>query len=283
MKRRARHGSPGFALLMAILLIAITGFLLVGLARRSISITMRSAELQDELRLRWGVRTLERSIAQQVEPLLTAGLDGSESQAAVLPLEGVVDISGIRLRVLLDDETRKLNLNRAYALRGLKGVQQSMSHLGLGDVCAHMPVTQTKVRFFLESWGQVFSPEVIPARQEPWDYIRSRTVAVTLWGGGKLHFRRTSDMVIEAACLETLSPNDVAKFLALRASEPQLELKELLERLSLRDVSRSRLQGFFADDSSCYSIWLTASTERRQLKQLSILDRSGQPLTKFRW
>ena len=68
MKKRR----DGFVLLTTLVVIALAGFLLAGIARRSLLRAMETVSAQEDLQQRWALASLRRSLLPYAEEILQA-------------------------------------------------------------------------------------------------------------------------------------------------------------------------------------------------------------------
>src|SRR5690349_6208254 len=107
---------------MTLVLIAITGLLLAGLARRSMQLALDAAEAQQELQRRWGGITCQRYAFKHADRLLSEPAVAIDDQNALPPTRlkyasFQLELGGVRFDLLLADENAKANLNTIYERR----------------------------------------------------------------------------------------------------------------------------------------------------------------------
>jgi len=116
-KRRTRRPPrKGFVLLMALMLIALAALVLTGLARYSLTLAAESERQREDMQLRWGAISVSRALLHRTDQLFLhneqLATEQGEKIAELFPLEETVRLGGVDFRVILDDENRKLNVNR---------------------------------------------------------------------------------------------------------------------------------------------------------------------------
>lgn len=274
----------GFALLMALVLVALTGLLLAKLSQRALAMGQRAADQVEDLKLRWATKTLEQAIAYHATHMLSRELQGQETRPPHgLPLKTEAVLDGLRIGLVIDDDAAKLNLNRVFALAGANGLTRSLVQLGMGDVAATIPGTSLKGEERLASWGQVFSPELIPGNVAPAHWIMMRTGNITLWGNGKININRASDAVVEAACQLAIGPVKTSRLISLRSDEPLLKLDELLTKVELDPIEAGRAKAWLSESTELATVWMTVSNARKRSTRLLVVNGDGETTARFRW
>lgn len=285
--RSHRATRRGFVLLMAVFLIALAGVLMVGIARHNLTVTAEAQEAVHDLQRRWGAILLARAIMADPEPLIVGCLAARESFEPVLPIRETVQLGGIGFQVILDDENRKLNINR---LRVFSGPQQLVETLRqLGGAGAHIELRPVQdpvlgIRPF-DSWGHVLKITPSDNVREILQQIEPFSAWATCWGNGQVNIRRCSDDVLHHLVTLAAGPITANRVIALRRSEPQLEVAQLLTSLAVEPRKRALLKGWLADDSHCYSLWILGGDERGSL-DFYVGESSGSESTQiksFQW
>lgn len=93
---------------------------------------------------------------------------------------------------------------------------------------------------------------------------------VTVWGDGRIHFRRASRAALLAACAPVLGPGEVEQIVQLRQQQPGLSLTALLNQLQLEEQQRATARALLTDQSRCHSLWLTVHGEHRRWHRLTV-------------
>lgn len=256
-RRRARRG---FVLLMSLVLILLVGVLLVGLARHSLLLSTESQEAAADLQRRWGVVYLSRALLSDPAARIAAGRGDSPVRPQWLPICAVVRLGGLTFRITLDDENRKLNLNR---LRSTGGTPQLLRlvHPFAGAARVELrplPASPLGVRPF-DSWGQVV--DFVPAddASQHYDQLQALSRRMTCWGSAKVNLRHCDDEVLRT--VGTLAAGPVAghRLVALRDAAPALARDDLLAQLAVDTRQLALLQGWLSEESDCYSLWLVGA------------------------
>lgn len=206
----------GFVLLMTILLIAIAGLLMAGIARYSLRLAVESVEAQDDLQRRWGALSCRRALLQNADAILQKqgeeNRKGENSSPDVATLAARVTLGDMTFDLLLADETAKVSLNAIYRRQGKDGVTQTIQKMTLshGNLQPRLRPYRTNDNFSgiaFDSWGQVFSfnrpSDGFGADASVVDQLPAATGELTCWGEGRLNLERASDDAVERT-FETL-------------------------------------------------------------------------------
>ena len=283
MNRRRRR--DGYILLMTLVLIAITGLLMAGMARRSMQLALDAAEAQQQLQQRWGGITCQRYAFQHADRLLSddtvwrAGdvsplMAQEESGASQPPLATrlkyasfQLELGGVRFDLLLADENAKANLNTIYERRDRTFLYQALQRMS--GVQAHLPIhlrpavqpEQEARQTAFRSWGQIFDMTSEEARQvDVADVLAESSRHMTCWGNGRLHFAVASDESVREVAGLAISRLKVGQLLEARREQPGRGFQALLPDLELTQAQGDQLLELLADNSFCQSLWLTIST-----------------------
>jgi len=290
---RSRHG---FVLVIVLVLIALAGILLAGLARRSLQMSQQVAVEQERLQRQWGMVSCRRMILERAEDLIEAQAADIKPEELIWPLprklEGSVEMGGFEFDFSLADEDAKANLNAVYrrAPSEVSGVVAALSRGGGGELVTHLRLPPTKLRpeepAPLRSWGQVFTPNRAGQSDKLPFAIMSATARMTCWGSGKLNIRRADDATIQAFCRTHVSPSALGELLTMRAEPGQTGLSALNDRLTIDNKDRTAIRRLVTDESQCHSLWLHCRGPHRTWTSLTIAhpgDGSGQESLTFQW
>lgn len=287
---RRRHELParqGFVLLMSLVLIALVGILLVGLARQSLLMAAETREATGDLQRRWGTVFLSRALLCDPELLISRHLDVPEGQRRQLPIRESLQLGALTFRVTLDDESRKLNINRLRDSGGTQQVLETVQRFaGSGARVELRPVRATAlgVREF-DSWGQVLPLLASDDAQPQFDQLQQLSQGITCWGSAKVNVRRCGDEVLRSVGALAAGPITANRLVALRENDPRLGRDELLTKLALNGRKLAILKGWLSDDSDCYSLWILVGDRRASL-DLFVRENAGSesPAVKhFQW
>lgn len=289
MRRRTKR--PGFVLLMTLVLIALTGFLLAGLARHSISLALQAIEKESELQLHWGTISCRRVMFDDPRALLSEKKanegeqdsdDDDDKEATPIARRSIrITLGSIDYNLLLADENAKLNLNLLLAHEDIQHAHQIVRELSNApsDVIIRLrPYRNTAIRGatpMVESWGQVFQLRRSRGDAEQANRFQAVTNNITCWGRGRLNFTTASDESLKAACRLVIPDNAANQLVEIRREQPDVEISDALSELGLATSKRNALEAILTDHSSCYSLWITATTAQRSWHELRVTNGGG--------
>lgn len=292
--RRARR--RGFILLMALVLIALVGLILVGLARHSLLLAAESQEARAELQRRWATVLLARTVLSDPETLISRHLatghvadaaDVADVAEVQLPISETMELGGITFQVTLDDENRKLNVNRLRAAAGTPKTLEVLHRLGGGGAQVDLkPAVGNRfgVQEF-DSWGHVLRIPPTCDAHEQFQEIRPLAECITCWGSAKVNVHRCSQDILHRVGSVAAGPITANKLVALRDGEPDLDAEALITKLAIPRRKQALLKGWLSDRSDCYSLWILAG-ERRSSLDLYLRENSGSEsysIAHFQW
>lgn len=285
MRRHLKHVAParrGYALLVTLVMLALLGVILGGLARRSADAALQARDAEQAMRHRWAElscgHTLLATAPKRSDAQLNhwqASLEDSDYLSQVAPPTRqevfTLKLAGLDIRGRIDDEQAKVNLNERLrsspdaAIMPSAVVDEVLSpSRSAGIRLTRQPFIEALGLQPLMSWPQVFpgySPPELLGLDRPealTDSLHSQAAAnrVTLWGDGSLKFWTASDEVIRKRLQDTAQPSTVEALLRLRSEGPTLPLGTLFENATEDRDERARLQSVFVERSRCHSMWI---------------------------
>ena len=280
-------------LLTTLLILLLAVMLLSGIARYSLSIATEASDAQAELQRRWGAVSLRAVVLSRPRETLADYLRShrkpGEDSRQLYPLVGTVRLGPLDFRLVLDDECRKLNLNRLYLSSNVDVVRQALLELNQGESIVRlrphrgMP-GKSSVRPF-ESWGQVFATEELADPSTVADWLGQNTQSVTCWGGGSVNFTNCSDQVFRLLARNALDPVAADQLLDLRRRNPALDLDKLLALMNSHQSDKGKLKDWLTDRSDCFSLWIDVQSQERSWQELLVSEASdGTPqVHRFVW
>jgi len=114
----------------------------------------------------------------------------------------------------------------------------------------------------------------------------ANTRQLTCWGDGRIHYRKASDLVLQAGAQAAVGPVTAVRLVNLRRQSPSLKLNQLLDELALRQSEKLRLRDRLTDESTCYSLWLTRKGSERTFYSLMVTEKTGDGsfrVQRFTW
>ncbi len=275
---------PGFALLMALLLVLLAGVALAGVARRSMIAALDSRDAVRDLQRRWAVRSCRATLLGHAERLLDEAErgrgDGGEPAETYQHAPNVhrtisCRLAGTDYELVLTDEQAKLNVNTLLKDASRAEAQSVLSRLvtsraGGGRRHAEVRLRPLAVRgagsekdgFLPEGggYGQVFD------RASPRQLVGTGRTAglsetVTCWGDGKVNVRRAPEAVLKQACKKVLPRQDLRRLRETRERNPYLPLSGMLSEFHPKQ--REKVYGILTDRSRCHGLWVIARGDQR--------------------
>jgi hypothetical protein len=288
--RSRRRKDSGYVLLLVLLVLVMAGTVLAGASRLSCAKAMAANQVQRELQLRWGVRSINELCLPAAEQLLCAEAETEGRAAATAGY--TVNLGGIRFGLLLSDEQSKINVNH-LAVGGDEGeLYEAIRRLQL---FATRPLSLAprarRVRTSLVqrsealfgAYDQVLSydhPSQLVDINSP---RNSAIAALTCWGDGTVNFKRASITVLEMRLKGLLDYAEVNDLVGFVLNQPDCTLNEAVKYVELRAEKAAAVQAALTDQSNCYSLWVVARGRRRKWHYLSIVDRDGDIDGDKRW
>ncbi len=255
-------GHRGFVLLATLLLLVLAAVALVALGRMSMAQALHAAEMRSDLQQEWATRSCVQTLLPQSEQLLR-----KLEEQQIEPITGVrmtVELADHTYELIFADEQAKANINMVYRRKGGEQTDQvtrellaasgSMLQIELRPI-SNEAVEQRGLPYF-GSFEQI-TPHAGPEQLLNRRILEAGPVSyLTLWGDGKLNFRRATSHTLEAATSPTLNKRDVQQLVALRSELPGAGLNRVLELMDLRNDQKSVLKDVLTDESACHSLWI---------------------------
>lgn len=284
----------GFVLFMALVLVTLAVVLLVGFARQSLSLALQASEAKRDLQLRWGTESVSEAVLDRAEMILFEHVRRNSTNPGdsrlLYPCTETVRLGEMDIRLVLDDENRKLNVNRVYITGGSERVLEFVHQLGVSTVATrlrpeHGGSWNVAMRPFA-SWGQVYALDELPLEEDPARWLMANTRELTCWGNCRIHFRGSSDLALGAVARYATGPVTASRLLNKRRQDPSLELDDLLDSLAARRRDKNRLKSWLTDESLCFSLWISTEGVDRSWYQLIVAEvtaNGSSQLHRFTW
>jgi len=284
----------GFVLFMSLVLVTLAVVLLVGFARQSLSLALQASEAKRDLQLRWGEDSVSEAVLDRAEIILSEhirrNLANPGDSRLLYPFTETVRLGEMDIRLILDDENRKINVNRVYITGGTERILESMHQLGHSRSATslrpeHATSRSVAMRPFA-SWGQVYALDELPLEEPPARWLMENTRDLTCWGNGRIHFRGSSDLALGTAARYATGPVTASHLVNKRRQEPTLELDDLLDSLAVRQRDKNRLKSWLTDESLCYSLWISVDGVDRSWYRLIVSEvtaNGSAQLHRFTW
>lgn len=270
-----RRRKCGFALLIALVLVALAGAAMANMARRSMSRALEAEAAVDEVQRRWAVASCRRALLGRVEFVL----DGAAERRLTCQL------AGTRYELVFTDEQAKVNVNRLLEDSGRGAAQRFVRQIADagrrgGREAVNVALRPMRLRrgpdptdqpiLKVIGYGQVF--DGAKAADLRGDELGTGLSArVTCWGNGKVNIHRAPAEVIALACDGALGRDITSQLLEARRRRPSDRLSGLLASMdALDDKAKVAVQERLTDESTCHGLWMTAHGRRRAWHALSI-------------
>ncbi len=289
----------GYILLMTLLLLAVAGIALAGASRTSLDKALRAKEAQRTLQRRWGILSCHAAFLARAEDLLNQAQEQSGEPVSRVRVR--LTLGQQEFEVVVADEQAKMNANWLYEQRGRERTETSVRKLaGLSGDGIRVRLTPTpqpepqegqspeQQLPALGSFAQIF-PSATPTQLigTPHRPEAAASAYVTLWGSGKLNFRRATRPVLKQVCQGLLIDNQIEDLISTRRDTPDLSLNEALNQLALTKEKKDQLEPLLTDQSGCHSLWITVHDGYRSWHRLDVLasttgsddQRAAQPYT----
>lgn len=303
-RETSRHRA--YVLLMTLLLLPIVATSAVRVSMLSMRAALDAQQAQAGLRRHWGVVSCRAAVG----PLAGQVLE-TANHSVSLPVTQVAaefDLAGNSYHIVFADEQSKVNLNAVFDQQGMDATAACVrqmtdptsplhSRLNLRPASKtvsfnkHLNADEDVSEAPFSSFGQIFhcpEPELLlwtlengAAAQELTDGPVSR---MTLWGTGKLNFRRASTQAMQQFCDSILSAGEIDRIAQLRLEQPGMDLHALLNVLELPRDRRNHVLTILTNHSSCFSMWVEISDGHRTWRELNVMtDTVGDTSVVFRW
>lgn len=280
---RKQSYNSAFVLVIALLVIAISGVVLASCARYSCQKALQASSAQQELQIRWGTISCKEVILPAAESVLREATEDSVPTLVERPNRYLsLSLSGLTYHLLLSDEQAKMNVNTTLRYRGSQGVAESLAALQQ-DIPIRLPqrigrketggknTTPTSYSFF-DDLLVYDHPTQLVSPVEPTRRISSK---ITFWTEGKINFRRASPAVLREATKGLIESSLLGQLLQIRESLPDCTLGEALSQMELKRTQRRNILRHITDQSNCHSLWVVVKGQTRLWHRLYVSSSRG--------
>jgi hypothetical protein len=105
--------------------------------------------------------------------------------------------------------------------------------------------------------------------------IRQTTRNITCWGAGRLNLRRAPEQTVVEVCRPVVSDGVTRRMLRSLREDPLRRLDRVVEQLGIDPDEQALLKGLVTEQSSCFSLWISVSSEHARWQQLSVAKRDA--------
>ena len=271
-----RRPRTGFVLLMTLLILAVAAAAMADVSRRSLRRALEANDAEQALQQKWAATSVRRTLLPRAALVINGAEQRTRRPAATVRTDLFLGDgpSLTPVSLLFGDEGAKLNLNTLYE-RDRRGLQRSLTSLfdtgplrvelrpnppGRDELAAPVPP--------FESFGQVFDAPSPAA-------LAGASAEVTLWGDGKLDYRRASAAVLAEGLTGELGRGEVGRLVQLRDTPAGQTLAGLFDALALPQRDRDRLAARLTESASTFSLWTVAGPPGRQTVRLAVLENTS--------
>jgi hypothetical protein len=267
-----------FVLVIALLVIAISGTVLASCARYSCQKALQASEAQRELQIRWGTISCKEVILPAAESILQEETEDGIPTLVEQPNRYLfLSLGDMTFHLLLSDEQAKMNVNTTLRYRGAKGIAESLAALQQ-DMPVRLPQRTAETKTgenntastsysFFDDLLAYDHPTQLVSPIEPRQRISGR---ITFWTDGKIHFRRTSPIVFQEALRGMIDDSLLGELLQIRESLPDCTLGEAMSQMELKTSQQRQILRYITDQSGCFSLWIVAEGQTRLWHQLYV-------------
>lgn len=276
--RKQRRRDRGFVLLWTLALLMLASVVMLDLTRRSARSAVQAVQAQDELQRRWAMISCRKAMLRQAEAMLARAEE--KKHTTVTAASASQQLGEWQLEVVVSDEQAKANINSLYAALGARRTIPVVQRLAAAvSVFAQLnlrPDPRAAIDSDSTNEGEPSAPQSGPPPFSCWEQIvessdpnRTREQAdalargLTLWGDGRLNVRRATPESIRLFLEPHASSIQIARLLQARQERPNEKLEQWMAALELTPEESAAMGQWLTDQSSCYSVRITARNGQR--------------------
>ncbi len=301
--KSTQNRQHGYVLLLTLVMVTLVAAGTMGLTRTSLAAATEAKRAELDLQRRWAVVSCKRVLLehapqmfeQKWESLIGPGESDAESskytplereQVRVLAWQIVLGDLNINLR--LSDEQAKLNVNAMLADHDPNQASMLIDTLTSTSTGIPLDVDLRPMDDSDESLEQVPTLERVFRNFDPslmFDDISTDKMtlpvdAVTCWGDQRLRLSLASDEVLRLLLEPHLDATRLEHLIQIRAERPDITVDRAIRALSLSPSQSRPVRNLLADQSNCYALWITVSSEQRSWYSLDVHQMAGNPGTR---
>ena len=276
------HSQHGYVLVMALLLIAMAGSVLVIMARRNVFEASDVKHAEFELKQRWATYSLSRSLLPQAGELIKTFEEDNKDSDKEQPLKSIrfeVELGQTKYQMIVYDEQAKADVNQLLKNKSsTSDTAQAIRKLMEDSQIQNVPTIELKPYTWEKSpeiakvytLGQVFN-DVNPSKLLSTDPEQPAVLdELTCWTDGKINFHTASPEALKAVCTPLVTRGQIDKLIAARKNNPEISLDAALTAAGIAKNNLEKIKPLFTDQSIFYSVWVTAQTDRKTQYWLTI-------------
>jgi hypothetical protein len=260
----------GVILVIVLLMLALAATIAAQVASHTIRLTAQAASSEREMRERWAIVSLRRTILQNAASLLTT--EGSiQNQSRFLATrEDSIVLAGSRYQMILQDESSKIPVSRVTQSFGpLESKQFLRQFLRTGLILRPViPKSPTQ-------WQEVVDTDRLPAN------LLGNTMTevgrqLTLWSDGRINVMTADLSVLDAVWQAQFKAPIPETFLAVREGTLGNNRENMWSNLGLSERELAFANSWFKTVSSCHSLWLSREVPGRDRTLTALYVRRGE-------
>lgn len=285
--------SGGYALLLTLVMLALTAVTIGTLAHVSSSEALRARQAERDLQSRWAETSSRRVLLPALQQRLESELDAwrTSEQAPTLPppasITVTLDLGDQRIAARVDDLQALPNLNRQLAMTK-PGQRNDVRSIFTGGMVHERlqprPLEEDHARRMGSgpylSWGQLYpaaGPETLsgldPTAIPPGHFVYANGnadptgfnpgVGWTLWGDGKLNVWTASQDSLHRVLDHSIGSDQTTRLIELRGGHRGLSARELIQMMNLGPSERAAARLALTDRTETYALWLAITPLQR--------------------
>ena len=270
----------GMILLTTIAAIVIVSLALVGLTRRSLRLHSESIKVVSTLQHKWARRSVASALLRRSREILIP----ESSHQVYEPLSGTVQLGDCECEFILDDETRKVNLNAVYQTKP-SAVTETIGSLNstAGQFVQLRPTTAAasarnqreenddSIPSVFQSWGQVFRINDLATNTASISKLAALTGDVTCWGSGQLCIRTAPYINVYAICKLVVSDRVAQRIAGAVEANPVQTLPVLLLQYVKSEEERQRLSKLLTQQPTTFSVWTLIKSPHFTTQEFTVM------------
>ncbi len=267
-RQRRKHGGQGFVLLVVIVMIAVATLILARLSSASLRLASTAVAEERLMRQSWAETSLRRHCLNSAETLLSesVGIASGNAEAGVIWKD--VELADHKWRVMISDESSKLNLRHFATSFDSHTVADAIESLQVSGLPVHARQSEDgSIQSDSHRWDEwLETTDIEPGariRSSDGKLIAEATQSITLWGDGRLNVIRCAPQTLDYLWRNLFGRNAPSKLHDLHGQTPSPTANQTLSMLGLRDSDLAVAREWVGTRSHCFSVWIFPQTKRQ--------------------
>ncbi len=224
---------------MTLVILALASLTLAGISRQNLRDSLMLGDDSRELQRRWAIFSCQNTFLSDAQAVVRRQAAATQNSTTTVRIQLV--LGGEKIDLVFADEQAKVNLNTLDHIRGRAEVDRfvrsaarsagASADIHLRPLHRYGDQTSDSIPTIFGSFGQVFASRYTLDEIEIW---LASTQRMTCWGNGRLNYREA-----EAGDIAALNP------------------------LNIHSKNGKKLDKFFTDTSSCFSLWIILNSGER--------------------